>query len=695
MSSLWFKKQSADLIATPAANYLAYFTSDGGQATLSPGTPTLIDGQLYAMDSTRAVVSMAGAYIAADAAVLASANAYADGLVIGLLDDRGNYNASGNTFPASGGSGASGAILKGDLWVISVAGTLGGHAVTAGDLLRALVDSPGSTDANWVITENNLGYVAENSANKSLSVTTDQASNTKYPSVKAVYDWAIALLALKLTANTPITGATKTKITYDANGLVVAGADATTADIADSTNKRYVTDANLTVIGNTSGTNTGDQTSVSGNAGTATALQTARTIDGQSFDGTADIAVIAPATHNAALKATPVDADEFSLIDSAAGFILKRLTWGSLKAALKSYFDSVYQPIGIPYLGAFTWASRPNVVTSSGKTFFCNDIASGVLLYSDGLRWRSPSNSSITLLQSGIATGLAPSGSIGDNGNLRLGTFPAGSLVFSATSGSGVTVTGTGTSFSSADVGRAIICDNGKSATITAYSSPTSVTATITGTLSTTSFANNAWQLTYIVPARPGFLYFPGNAIFTGSAAGLYYTEITSTGVGTIYNNVYSGGQPDRPTSLIPFVTTGPGAYTQTTGTDITVFSSTLPGGLLGKQGVMSTILLFEGNNSASNKLSRLKLASNNLYSLNQTSIIGKELFNVFRNTGTEASNEVGLSGAGSSFSQHSASASRYFIDTAIDQSIVFTVNLANANDFCYLEGITAQVQPK
>jgi len=70
--------------------------------------------------------------------------------------------------------------------------------------------------------------------------------------------------------NGAITGATKTKITYDSKGLVTAGADATTADIADSTNKRYVTDANLTVIGNTSGTNTGDQTSVSGNAGTVT-----------------------------------------------------------------------------------------------------------------------------------------------------------------------------------------------------------------------------------------------------------------------------------------------------------------------------------------------------------------------------------------------------------------------------------------
>jgi hypothetical protein len=64
----------------------------------------------------------------------------------------------------------------------------------------------------------------------------------------------------KVDENAPITGATKTKITYGANGLVTAGADATTADIADSSNKRYVTDAQLTVVGNTSNTNTGDVT---------------------------------------------------------------------------------------------------------------------------------------------------------------------------------------------------------------------------------------------------------------------------------------------------------------------------------------------------------------------------------------------------------------------------------------------------
>lgn len=66
-------------------------------------------------------------------------------------------------------------------------------------------------------------------------------------------------LDTKVDENASITGATKTKITYDTKGLVTSGADATTADFADSSNRRYVTDAQSTVLGNTSGTNTGDQ----------------------------------------------------------------------------------------------------------------------------------------------------------------------------------------------------------------------------------------------------------------------------------------------------------------------------------------------------------------------------------------------------------------------------------------------------
>lgn len=91
------------------------------------------------------------------------------------------------------------------------------------------------------------------------------------------YDGSLWVPETRLSPNPSIVGATKTKITYDANGLVTSGADATTADIADSTNKRYVTDAQLVVVGNTSGTNTGDQTNIVGITGTKAQFDTAVT----------------------------------------------------------------------------------------------------------------------------------------------------------------------------------------------------------------------------------------------------------------------------------------------------------------------------------------------------------------------------------------------------------------------------------
>ena len=102
----------------------------------------------------------------------------------------------------------------------------------------------------------------------------------------------------KVDENAAITASTKTKITYDAKGLVTAGADATTADIADSTNKRYVTDAQLVVVGNTSGTNTGDNATNSQYSGLATSKQDTlisgtniKTVNSTSLLGSGDVAV--------------------------------------------------------------------------------------------------------------------------------------------------------------------------------------------------------------------------------------------------------------------------------------------------------------------------------------------------------------------------------------------------------------------
>lgn len=101
--------------------------------------------------------------------------------VTGLLDYRGSYDASTNLFPATGGSGLVGAILSGDFWICSVAGTLGGTPVTLGDLIIAIVDTPWQTAGNWDLIENTLGYTPENVANKEN--TTIDTNTTKYPTV--------------------------------------------------------------------------------------------------------------------------------------------------------------------------------------------------------------------------------------------------------------------------------------------------------------------------------------------------------------------------------------------------------------------------------------------------------------------------------------------------------------------------------
>lgn len=77
---------------------------------------------------------------------------YADSLVSGLLDDRGNFTPGGTSpgaWPTTGGSGTAGAIMKGDIWFCTGSGFVGTTAVVAGSSFRAVVDTPGQTDGNW------------------------------------------------------------------------------------------------------------------------------------------------------------------------------------------------------------------------------------------------------------------------------------------------------------------------------------------------------------------------------------------------------------------------------------------------------------------------------------------------------------------------------------------------------------------
>jgi hypothetical protein len=112
---------------------------------------------------------------------------YADSKILGLLNYRGGYDASVSTFPATGGSGSAGAVMKGDTWVISVNGTLGGTAIQAGDSIISNTDSPGQTAGNWNTINTNISYVPENQANKVTSISSG-STDTQYPSAKLLYN---------------------------------------------------------------------------------------------------------------------------------------------------------------------------------------------------------------------------------------------------------------------------------------------------------------------------------------------------------------------------------------------------------------------------------------------------------------------------------------------------------------------------
>lgn len=68
---------------------------------------------------------------------------------------RGGFNAAGtDVYPAAGtGSGASGAILLGDEFIVTTSGdnTSYGGALPIGTIFKAITNVPGSTASNWRI----------------------------------------------------------------------------------------------------------------------------------------------------------------------------------------------------------------------------------------------------------------------------------------------------------------------------------------------------------------------------------------------------------------------------------------------------------------------------------------------------------------------------------------------------------------
>lgn len=170
---------------------------------------------------------------------------YADGLVAGLLDYRGAFTpavASGATgYPTTGGSGTSGAIMKGDAYAASAAGFILTEAIQSGDWVIAKQDTPAQTAANWDRLNANISYVAEDAANK-VTALSGGSTDTQYPSAKLVFD-QLVLKQATLVSGTNIK-------TINSQSLVGSGDLAVGASSASVTTRDGGTGGTVTQVGN-------------------------------------------------------------------------------------------------------------------------------------------------------------------------------------------------------------------------------------------------------------------------------------------------------------------------------------------------------------------------------------------------------------------------------------------------------------
>lgn len=182
------------------------------------------------------------------------------------------------------------------------------------------------------------------------------------------------------------------------------------------------------------------------------------------------------------------------------------------------------------------------------------------------------------------------------------------------------------------------------------------------------------------------WMYFPANAIVAGSAAGVYFVQMSSTSVGTIFNNVLSSGAPSIPASPTAFSTTGPGAYTQTTSA-VTLVTIPVLGGSMGVNGALYVRDLWITPSNANSKQTQVTFGGSAAvtYSPASQQTLGVE--RMIRNAGvtnsqiviaasTSLSSDVGASGS---------APSSLSINTANNQNLVHTVLIGTATDYAIM----------
>lgn len=200
--------------------------------------------------------------------------------------------------------------------------------------------------------------------------------------------------------------------------------------------------------------------------------------------------------------------------------------------------------------------------------------------------------------------------------------------------------------------------------------------------------------LTAVATTYPNaYVWMPAGAISSGSLAGWYYATFSSATAATVFNNTYTSGTPAIPGSPTAFVTTGPGAYTQTTGSNIAAYTLSIPGNTIGVNGSINLMVAKSLNNSAGAKTLTANYSSYAFATQAGTTQVGGGAPSGFSNRGV-ANVQVPL--VGSQFNANINSVALVYgtIDSTSAQNLVINLQLATATDTMTLENIVVQLIP-
>src|SRR5574343_250005 len=190
------------------------------------------------------------------------------------------------------------------------------------------------------------------------------------------------------------------------------------------------------------------------------------------------------------------------------------------------------------------------------------------------------------------------------------------------------------------------------------------------------------------------YMYFIAGALYSGSVAGWYYTEMSTATLGTVYDNKYVSGIPALPSTKTPIVSASIGAYTQSTSSIDSVVIQ-LGKCLFGRNGFATCTPAFIYPSSANGKSMQVMLNDTLVHNKTRTtSTISTPLIDI-RSRGTvpkqiTTTSDSATYSLGASNTTYASS-----IDTTENVRLTVRMSIAVATDYIILDSISINGVPQ